>query len=47
MNPSERAELTTSVHYIERFSKSEIPIYNSKFLDTASRKTIRTQAIIK
>ena len=35
MNTSEKAELTTSTHQIERFSKSVISIYDSKFLDMA------------
>ena len=34
-----KAELTASARHIERFSKSGIPIYNSKVLDTASKKT--------
>ena len=30
MNTMKKVELTASVHHIERFSKSGIPIYNSK-----------------
>ena len=30
MNISEKAKFIASVRHIERFSKSEIPIYNSK-----------------
>ena len=45
------AWFTASVIHIARFLKSEIPIYNSKILDTAGRKTRRirrrTQAIVK
>ena len=40
MNNS-KAELTTSICYIEKLSKTEIPIYNSKVPDTARRKTRR------
>ena len=47
MPRTEKAELAASVHHTERFSKSKIGIYNSKFLDTAGRKTRRTQAIAK
>ena len=38
-----KAELTTSARHIERFSKSRIPIYNSKVLDTASEKKTRSR----
>ena len=34
----EKAELTASVRHIKRFSKSEIPIYNSEVPDTDNRK---------
>ena len=52
MNTLEKAGLTASVHHIERFSKSEITIYNAEVPGTASRKTRktrrrRTQAIAK
>ena len=41
-------ELTAFVRHIERFSRSEIPIYGSQNEDTAVRKTkIRAQAIAK
>ena len=41
-------ELTTFVRYIERFSRSEIPIYSSQNQDMAVRKTRRrAQAIAK
>ena len=50
MSTSEKAKLTASIRYIERFSKSGIPIYNSEVPDEAGRKTRRrrrTQAIEK
>ena len=50
MDTSEKAKLTVSIRHIERFSKSEIPLYNFKDLDTAGRKTRsrrRAQAIAK
>ena len=48
MNTSEKGELTSLVGHIERFSKSEIPIYISEVPDTASQKTRRrTKAIAK
>ena len=34
----EKAELTASIRHIKRFSKSEIPIYNSEVPDTDNRK---------
>ena len=44
----EKAELKTSIRYIERYLKSGIPICHSEFPDTAGRKTRRrTQAITK
>ena len=44
----EKAELTTSICHNARFLKSGIPIYSSKVLDTAGRKTKRRiQAIAK
>ena len=43
---SEKAELAVSVHHIERFSKSGIPVYYSEVSDTTDRKT-RIQAIAK
>ena len=47
MNTS-KAELTSSICYMERFSKSEESIYNSEVPDMASRKARkrRTQAIV-
>ena len=45
MNILEKAELTTSVRHIERFSKSGIPIYNSEIPDTAVRKPRRRRRI--
>ena len=52
MNTLEKAELTSSVHDIERFSKPGIPIYKSKVPDMADRKARRrkrrrTQAFAK
>ena len=50
MNALEKAELTTSVSHIERFSKSGMPIYNFNVPDTAGRKTTtrrKKQAITK
>ena len=49
MNTSKRAELAASIHHIETFSKSGIPIYNSEDPHTAGKKIgrRRTQAIIK
>ena len=41
MNTLEKAVLTALVCHIEGFSNSGIPIYNSKYPDTASRKTRR------
>ena len=41
MDTSKKAELTASIHYIERISKSGITIYNSKVQDTAGRKIAR------
>ena len=41
MSILEKVELTTSIRYIVRFSKSGILIYNSKVPDTAGRKTTR------
>ena len=44
----EKAELTASIHHNQRFSKSGIPVYNSKVLDMAGRKAMRrTQTIPK
>ena len=37
----EKVELTASVTHIEKFSDSEIPIYNFEVPDTASRKTTK------
>ena len=43
-----KTELTASIRYTEKLSKSGMPIYNSNVLDTVERKTItRTQAIAK
>ena len=39
MGTLERADLTASIHYIGRFLKWGIPIYNSEVPDTAGRKT--------
>ena len=39
MNNSGKAELTASNGHTERFSKSEIPIYNALVPDTDDRKT--------
>ena len=39
INTLEKAKLIASVQHIERFSKSGIPIYNFKVLETADRKT--------
>ena len=50
INSSEKVKLTWSIHHIERFSKSEITIYNAKVSDMAGRKTNRrrgSQAITK
>ena len=44
---SEKAEFAVSVHHIERFSKSGIPVYYSEVSDTTDRKTRRIQAIAK
>lgn len=42
----EKAELTTAIHYNERFSKSGTLVYNSKVLGMVGRKARRrTQAI--
>ena len=38
MHTSEKANLTSSIHHIERFSKSGIPIYNSEVPDTLVEK---------
>ena len=46
VNALEKAELTVPVGYIKRFSKSGIPIYNSKVLDMADRKTRRRMQAI-
>ena len=57
MDSLEKAGFMAPIHHTGRLLKSEIPIYNSKVLDTASRKTRRrrrrrrrrrgTQAIAK
>ena len=39
MDILEKAELTSLIHDIGRFLKSEIPIYNQKITDRAGRKT--------
>ena len=41
MNTLEKVELTASVHYFERFSKSGISIDNSEVLNMADRKMRR------
>ena len=46
MDTLEKAELTASTRHFVRFSKSGIPIYNSKVPDTASRKTRRRVPVI-
>ena len=43
MDTLEKAELTTSIRHIAIFSKSGIPIYNSKVPDTAGRKMRRSR----
>ena len=48
MDTSEKAELTASIRHITIFLKLGIPIYNSGFRDTTSRKTRRRiQAVAK
>ena len=50
MKTSEKAELTTWILHITKFSKSAIPIYDSKALSNTDRKTAitgRTKAIAK
>ena len=48
INASQKAELTTLVRHIKKFSKSGILISNSEVLDKAGRKSRRTaQAILK
>ena len=42
MYTSAKAELTASIHHLERFSKSGIPIYISEVPETAGRKTTTT-----
>ena len=44
MNTSERAKLTASIRHIERFAKSEIPVYKSEAQEKMGR---RTQAMAK
>ena len=39
MNNSGKAELTASIHHTERFSNSEIPVYNVLVPNTGDRKT--------
>ena len=43
MNNLNKADLTSSIRHIERFSNSEIPIYNSK----VPEKMNRIQAVAK
>ena len=43
MNTTEKAQLTASICHIERFSKLEIPIYNSEVPDVGGRKTTTTR----
>ena len=38
INACEKAELTASIHYIERFSKSGIPVSSSEVPDKAGKK---------
>ena len=38
MHTSEKADLTSPIHHIERFSKSAIPIYNFEVPDTLVEK---------
>ena len=40
---NKKAELTASIRYVKRFSKSGILIYNSEILDTAGRITTLSQ----
>ena len=40
INTFQKAKLNASLHHIERFSKSEIPIYNPKVLDRSGRKKV-------
>ena len=42
MYTSEKAELTASIHHLQRFSKSGIPIYISEVPETAGRKITTT-----
>ena len=44
MNTLERAKLTASIRHIERFAKSEIPVYKSEAQEKMGR---RTQAMAK
>ena len=39
-----KAEVTASVHHIEKYKKSGIPIYNFKALDTAGKKKKKTRS---
>ena len=47
MNNLKKAEFTTLIRHIERFSNSRIPILNSVFPKTAGKKTARSQWRIK
>ena len=40
---NKKAELTASIRYVKKFSKSGILIYNSEILDTAGRITTLSQ----
>ena len=47
MNTLKKDEQTASVHHMKRFSKSGIPIYNSKVQGKAARKTKRRTNTIR
>ena len=46
MNILEKAELITSIHHVDRFSKSAIPIHNSEISEILDRRKKR-KAIAK
>ena len=43
MSTTEKVQLTGSICHIERFSKLEIPIYNSEVPEVGGRKTTTTR----
>ena len=43
MNTSKKAELTTSIRHVEKFSKLRLPIFNSKVPVTIGRKIARSR----